>query len=134
MQQKQSIGRYQELKDEISQQIISSPIYGPLTEQKLQFAGEKQRRRYVEMTGLLIYFHTSPINTHLHTQRNTDTSFILPELHCELILAHYFQQCDVGEEEKNTKQDTGIIIFHYYAHMLNSITVSQLKAVYTHKP
>ncbi len=48
------------------------------------------------MTGLLIYFHATPTSTHLHTQRNTDTSFILRELHCELILANYIQQYNVG--------------------------------------
>lgn len=52
------------------------------------------------MTGLLIYFHASPTNTHLHTQRNTDTSVILRERHCELILANYIQQNNVGDEKK----------------------------------
>ena len=66
------------------------------------------------MTVLLI----SPTNTHLHTQRNTDASFMSPELHCELILANYIQQCNVGEggKKKEAKWDTGIIIFHYYTH------------------
>lgn len=81
-------------------QITSCPIYGLLIETKRLCARKKYRRRYVEMTGLVIYFHASPTNTHLHTQRNTDTSFILPELHCELILANYIQQYNVGETKK----------------------------------
>ena len=53
------------------------------------------------MTVLLI----SPTNTHLHTQRNTGASFMSPELHCELILANYIQQCNVGEGKKKKKQN-----------------------------
>lgn len=56
------------------------------------------------MTGLLIYFHASPTNTHLHTQRNTDTSVILRERHCELILANYIQQNNVGDEKKKKRK------------------------------
>lgn len=37
-----SIGRYQELQPEISQQTPACPIYGPLVERKLMFARKEE--------------------------------------------------------------------------------------------
>ena len=61
-------GGHKEVQDEISQQITPGPIYGPQIE---RFARKMHRRRYVEMTGLLIHFHASHTNTHLHTHTHT---------------------------------------------------------------
>lgn len=58
---------------------------------------------------------------HTPTHKEAQTSFILPALHRELILANYIQQYNVSEgRKKNAKWDN--IIFHYYTHMLNSLS------------
>lgn len=51
----------------------------------------QEKRTGGDMWRWQVYWYTfmHHLQTHLLTQRNTDTLFILPELQCELILAHY---------------------------------------------
>lgn len=88
------------------------PISGLLTELTAPCARRERGRRCVEMTVLLI----SPTNTHLHTQRNTGVSFMSPALHCDLILANYIQQCNVGEGRKKKQNGTRASSFFTITH------------------